>query len=246
MNDSGTGASSDEIGERTLASIAAADAFNHWMYTGIRPFLKSPVLEVGSGIGNISAFCISDGHTIFLSDLRKEYCDTLANKFASEKNIIGIAPIDLTAESFESKYVNHLGKYKSIFALNVIEHIEDDTKAMRNLKKMLEPEGIVAILVPAYPWLFSRFDTELGHYRRYTSKTLNSLLERGGFAVNESFYFNAVGILGWFIFGKVLKRKQIREGQMKLYNALVPVIKIIDAVLLRKIGLSVVAIGKSQ
>jgi SAM-dependent methyltransferase len=236
----------DEVGESTLATIAAADAFNRWMYDSIKHYCTEPILEIGSGLGNISGFFIADGKQIMLSDLRQEYCTALSGKFLSAKNLIDIAPIDLVAPNFEETYRAHIGTFQSVVALNVVEHIENDSLAMQNFKKLLTENGKLVILVPAYQWLFSRFDTELGHYRRYTKKRLTTLFEKNGFTVQEAKYFNSVGIAGWWLFGKILKKKQIREGQMKLYNLLVPVIKLIDFCTMRSFGLSVIAVGIPQ
>lgn len=46
----------DSEGEDTLNTIALAHRFNHWMYCSIKPFCKGKILEIGSGIGNISDF----------------------------------------------------------------------------------------------------------------------------------------------------------------------------------------------
>lgn len=233
----------DEVGESTLATIAAADAFNRWMYDTIQEYCKEPVLEIGSGLGNISRFFIADGKRIMLSDLRQEYCASLSEKFSASKNLVGIAPIDLVAPNFEETYREYIGAFQSVVALNVVEHIENDSLAMQNFKKLLAKNGTLVILVPAYQWLFSRFDAELGHFRRYTKNRLTALFEKNGFRVQKSHYFNSVGIAGWFLFGKILKKKQIQEGQMKLYNILVPIIKLVDFCTLRSFGLSVIAIG---
>jgi SAM-dependent methyltransferase len=236
----------DEIGAETLNAMAVADAFNHWTYEAIRPYCREPILEIGSGIGNISGFFIRSGAHIMLSDLREEYCAELRTKFSGASNLIGVAPIDLILPSFDEAYRAHIGAYGTVVILNVLEHIENDALAMQNLKKLLKPGGTLIVLVPSYQWLFCQFDVELGHYRRFTRKRLVSLFEENGFTVARAWYFNSLGLAGWFLFGKVLKKKQIQEGQMKLYNLLVPIIKLMDAVLLRSMGLSVIAVGKAD
>jgi hypothetical protein len=60
----------DAEGLETLKAIKDADAFNNWMYSQIAPFVESPVLEIGSGIGNISKFCLADGHSLTMTDIR--------------------------------------------------------------------------------------------------------------------------------------------------------------------------------
>ena len=236
----------DEFGLETLDTIAQADKFNKWMYQTIAPFCKGNILEIGSGIGNISTFFLEDGHRIFLSDIREGYCSKLESKFKDHTNFLGTAIIDLTDPDFDTKYKNHIGKYDTVFALNVVEHIQNDTLALQNCHKLLTKNGHAVILVPSYQALFNQFDTELGHYRRYTKTTLSKVFINSDFEITHKQHFNFVGILGWFVSGQILKKKDIPKGQMKLYNTLVPIIKIVDKVLLNSVGLSTILVGKKK
>ena len=65
----------DPVGLHTLNVIAKANRFNRWMYDQIKPHLKGEILEIGSGIGNISKLVIESNHFITLSDYSKEYCN---------------------------------------------------------------------------------------------------------------------------------------------------------------------------
>ncbi|HEY8937523.1 MAG TPA: hypothetical protein VIM65_19995 [Cyclobacteriaceae bacterium] len=100
------------------------------------------------------------------------------------------------------------------------------------------------ILVPAYNSLYNTFDKELGHYRRYTRKSLTNVFLKNELKIKKVTYFNAIGIIGWITSGKIQQNKTIPASQMKFYNTLVPVIKIIDKVLLQRIGLSVIVVGE--
>jgi len=234
----------DVVGETNLRTIADADKFNRWMYETIKPFCRSNVFEIGSGIGNISRFFLNDGYKIQLTDLRKEYCENLNRKLASEPNVIGVERMDIVDENFDQKYVSHFNKYHTVFALNVVEHIENDLLALNNAYKLLKKGGKLIILVPAYQFLFNRFDKELGHYRRYTSTSLQKIFSEAKFKVVHQQYFNLTGIFGWFFSGKILNKKTIPKGQMNIYNKLVPVFKIIDKMTLNNMGLSVIVVGE--
>jgi 2-polyprenyl-3-methyl-5-hydroxy-6-metoxy-1,4-benzoquinol methylase len=139
-----------------------------------------------------------------------------------------------------------LGKFDTIFALNVVEHIPDHEQALRNAMKMLRPGGKVVILVPAFQFLFNGFDKQLDHQRRYTRKTLKKLIEGSGFKLKSTQYFNFIAILGWYISGNILKKEMIPGGQMKLYDKLVPLWKIIDFFTNRIAGVSVIQVGKKS
>jgi SAM-dependent methyltransferase len=234
----------DEEGQETLEAIAGAYKFNEWMYQTIAPFTQGKILEVGSGIGNISNFFLKKGDNLYVSDIRKNYCDILKERFAVYPNLGDILLLDLVHPDFEKAFQPYLGYFDSLFALNVVEHIEDDTQAIANCKKLLKPGGNLIILVPAYQGLYNRFDEELYHYRRYNQKTLNALFEKNNIPIIKSFYFNLMGIPGWYVSGKLQKNKTIPKGQMKLYEMLVPIFKVIDKITLQQAGLSVITIGK--
>lgn len=234
----------DVVGLETLQVISNADSFNQWMFENIKPFCNGEILEIGSGIGNISQFFLKNGFSITLSDIRDTYCRILKQNFSSFSNLKDVIKLNIIDADFDNEYKEYCAQFDTIFALNVIEHIEDDNLAISNCYKLLKPEGKIIILVPAYQALYNRFDKELEHFRRYNKASLKSLIKNNNFTVIKSQYFNSAGILGWFVSGKLQKNKTIPQGQMKLYNLLVPVFKLVDKILFNKIGLSVISIGQ--
>jgi SAM-dependent methyltransferase len=244
MGNSLGNAASDPVGSGTLESIGEARAFNKWMYSAISPFIDGKILEIGSGLGNISEFLIKDKTRVVLSDLRQEYCNYLQERFRGSSSLESIHEIDIADKNFSSRYSQLTGTFDSVFALNVVEHIGDDSLAIRNCRTLLKEKGTLVILVPAYQWLFCRFDSELGHFRRYNRRTLGKLLSDNGFQEVTMFNFNAAGTAGWTLFGKILKGKQVKEGQMRLYNNFVPVFRLIDKLLFHKFGLSLIIVAK--
>ncbi|MGG7036924.1 MAG: class I SAM-dependent methyltransferase [Flavobacterium sp.] len=231
----------DLEGLATLSVIEKADRFNGWMYHTIAPFCKGRILEIGSGIGNISQFFIANKQEIVLSDLRDNYIDILKSKFTAE-----VVKIDLVDPDFDIKYKDFLGTFDTVFALNVVEHIKDDVQAIANCKKLLKNNGDLIILVPAYQALFNNFDVELEHFRRYTQKTLKPVILKNDLKIIKTFSFNLIGILGWYFSGNILKKKTIPEGQMGLFNLLVPIFKLADKVTFNKIGLSVICVSTKE
>lgn len=233
----------DTEGMQTLEAVSAAPAFNEWMYRVTSARLKGKILEIGSGIGNISAFYLREHRRIVLSDIRENYCDYLRSTFADQPTLEGVLQIDLTHPAFDEAYASLLGSFDGVFALNVVEHIKDDSLAIANCHKLLCPGGRLVILVPAYPFLYNGFDRALEHYRRYTKTSLRSLFTQNGFTLSRAHYFNLAGIAGWFVSGNLLGNTILPTGQMKLYNALVPLFKLIDRLVFRSVGLSVVVEG---
>ena len=238
------GLQDDPAGKATLDVVAGAKRFNRWMYRTIKPFCSGKILEIGSGIGNISRFFIEDHQQIMLSDIREEYCTYLSGEFGNSPSVLGIEILDLTDPAFDTRFSGHLGKFDTVFALNVVEHISDDSLALNNCHKLLASGGQVVILVPSYQRLYNRFDRELGHYRRYTKTSLSRVFSAAGFQVVHRQYFNFAGIFGWYFSGNILKNRIIPGKQMRLYEKLMPAIMILDRIAFSRAGLSTVMVGR--
>jgi SAM-dependent methyltransferase len=236
----------DPVGTQTLQVLTKAGRFNEWMYHTILPFLQAEILEIGSGLGNISKYAIRDKLTITLSDINPEYQQFLKEKFLHSPNVRNVLSIDLQQQDFFNSYKDLKERYDTIFLLNVIEHLKNDAAAIENCHFMLKKGGNLVILAPAYPSLYCRFDKELGHYKRYIRKSLIAAFPKPLFSISHSQYFNFVGIAGWFLFGKVLRKKRIGSDEMSIYEKLVPFFKIIDKLTLKRAGLSVIVTGRKN
>jgi len=233
----------DEIGIDTLDAISFAPNFNEYMFKTIEPYCSGNILEIGSGIGNISKHFIDKGAKISLTDIRDNYVEILKENYAEKA--VAIFNADITEIDFDNKFRSHIETYDTIFALNVVEHIKDDALAIRNAKKLLKKGGHLVILVPAYQWMYNSFDTALEHYRRYTKKNLNALISKE-LTVVHSQYFNVFGMAGWFVSGKLMKKKTIPRNQMELYDKLILISKTLDKLVFNKVGLSVISVGKKN
>lgn len=235
----------DQEGLETLETIAAADRFNQWMYETVAAnLIPGNVLEVGSGIGNISKVFLDAGYQLTVSDIRENYCGYLEENLSHYPNLKDIVKLDLVHPEFEKVYATYLGQFDNLYALNVVEHIEDDVLALDNCRKLVRPGGRIVILVPAYQALYNTFDENLFHFRRYTRTTLSRVFFKNKLTILKAFHFNFIGILGWFFSGSILKKETIPSGQMNLYNKLVPIFRLIDRLLLRQAGLSVIVVGE--
>ncbi len=79
-----------------------------------------------------------------------------------------------------------------VVAFDILEHIEDDDLAVREVARILRPEGTFLVAVPADPRLWSAHDVAVDHVRRYTRETLSSVLHRGGFEVVDMTSWNVL------------------------------------------------------
>ncbi len=236
----------DIYGYSTLASISGADKFNRWMYETIKPFCNGRILEIGGGIGNISQCFLNDGGELVVTELQDEYCSIIRKRFKNEQNLKDVIAMDIIDPEFDTKFSHLFRSFDTVFALNVVEHIADDRKALANCRKLLKKGGTLIILVPAFQSIFNHFDAALGHFRRYTSTTLEPVFEANRFSIIHRQYFNLIGIAGWWLSGSLLRKKVIPEGQMNLYNFFVPVFRVIDKITNKWLGLSVIMVGRAD
>jgi SAM-dependent methyltransferase len=228
----------DAVGAATLERMAAAGRYNRWMFDRIRPWVGRRVLEVGAGLGNLSAF-LTDRERLVLTDTDDGYVAQLRARFAGRPNVrvVRLALPAVTAELQRERF-------DTVVCLNVLEHISDDTGSLGAMRALLVPGGRAVLLVPALPALYGALDEALGHCRRYTPRDLGDKLARAGFAVRHMEYFNAAGIPGWWFTGRVLKRRLIPRRALACYDALVPVFRL-ETLLPWRLGQSLIAVGEA-
>ena len=208
------------------------------MFDRIRPWVGDRVLEIGSGIGTLSAFLV-DRARLVLTDTRAEYLDRLRQRFATRPNV-SVARLYLPNEHGAVAEQ----RFDTVICLNVLEHVDDDLGSLAAIRKLLEPGGRLVLLVPALPALYGTIDQALGHHRRYTRAAITSKFEGTGFRVAHIEYFNLAGVPGWWLAGRVFRRSMIPAGSLKLYDALVPLFRL-ERLLPWRVGQSLIAIGEA-
>jgi len=119
-------------------------------------------------------------------------------------------------------------RFDTVICLNVVEHLPDDGAVVRNIRDALDDGGQAIILVPSGPRLFGTLDQVLGHQRRYTPEQLAALAEKAGFQMEALLRFNRVGVLAWWLNGKLLRRKTFGLWQIRLLNLLTPLFRFLD------------------
>ncbi|MFP6763951.1 MAG: class I SAM-dependent methyltransferase [Planctomycetaceae bacterium] len=91
----------------------------------------------------------------------------------------------------------------AVVLLDVLEHVESPVTVLQNVRRSLRDDGAVIVTVPAYPWLFSRWDEQLGHFRRYTTAEFRRHVAEAGLRVQWLNHWNsftlpaAVAVRGW-------------------------------------------------
>jgi SAM-dependent methyltransferase len=119
-------------------------------------------------------------------------------------------------------------KFDTVICLNVVEHLENDFGALRNIFDALEENGRAIVLVPCGPGLYGTLDTVLGHCRRYTKSQFTEVAARAGFHLEALLSFNRFGSPAWWLNGRLLRRKTFGLWQIKMLNFLTPLVRVID------------------
>ena len=210
----------DAVGATTLDRLAAASRYNRWMHDRLRPWLGDRVLEIGSGIGNLSEFLLDRSHLI-LSDTDSFYLDRLRERFRKHPHV---SVVELTLPAFDGVLISE--RLDTVICLNVLEHVRDDIASLSSLYQLLQPGGRLILLVPALPMLYGSLDRALGHFRRYTAQQLRHVFASVGFRTRHIEYFNLAGVPGWWFTGRVLRRTLIPTGPLRWYDAYVPLLRL--------------------
>ena len=187
-----------------------ADNYNDWTFRLFRSCLAGDVLEVGCGVGSFTRRIIDHGQlTRLLSiDISPEAVEHCRSRLSRP---------NLNIQCIDARLVR--GEFDAIVCMNVLEHIEDDRGMLEHLLSLLRPGGTLFLLVPAHMSLFSRFDLENGHFRRYNKRGMRALASSVPLARQfrlKQFYFNAVGALGyWFVY-KALRKAPDPAGMAEI------------------------------
>jgi SAM-dependent methyltransferase len=227
-------------GYTTLERMDGATHYNQWLARRFREHLGRRVLEIGSGIGTITRELESGLELLIALEVDRFYVDRLKNLFRGKPHVRPYLS-DVALADWESLKDEHLD---TIVLSNVLEHIPDDASAVRRFRQILSPGGRVVILVPALPQLFGAIDEAVGHHRRYTPATLRAVLEENGFAVEKLEWMNLVGMPGWFVNSRLLRRRSVPKLQLKLYDTLAPLFAQAESRVKLPVGMSLFAVAR--
>jgi glycosyltransferase involved in cell wall biosynthesis len=225
-------------GYQTLLRLSRAERYNRWMFNQLAPHLGQRILEIGSGIGNLTRYLVGR-ELIVATDLNPRYLRLLANTFERHTRV-HVRQLDLG--DFDPATLAD-SRLDTIVCLNVLEHIEDDRQALRRLWETLVPGGRLVLLVPAHQRLYGAIDRAIHHYRRYERTGLLARLAEAGFATEHTAFFNRLGVLGWYANSVLLRRTRVPGVQLRLQNLLVPLLRV-EAALSLPFGLSLIAVGR--
>ena len=231
----------DTFQTEILEVAQSAVNYRKWLAKLTFPFLGDNPLEFGSGIGDYADEWLLLGcKQITVSENSPTRLARLIDKF-DENPRVHIKQIDI--ENIDD---NEVG-YSAIVSLNVIEHLENDERAVRNAIHSLQPGGYFIAFAPAFPILMSKFDKAVGHHRRYTKKSARALLRINGLAIIETSYVNSIGWLAW-LGGMRLLKITPRDGLiLKIWGRVViPIFSTLESWVSPPFGQSILIVGRKS
>ncbi|MEK6323446.1 MAG: class I SAM-dependent methyltransferase [Acidobacteriota bacterium] len=142
-----------------------------------REFNQSTILDVGCGTGMNFSVLAKYGDT-FSSDASEE-----ALHFSKSRGIDGLVRSHVESLPFM------VSTFDLVTALDMLEHVDDDLRALDELLRVTKEGGVLVITVPAYGFLWSEHDEALHHRRRYAASELRNKLTNTGFSVERITYY---------------------------------------------------------
>jgi len=210
------------VGHVTLMRMAKLEPYNRWLVSRFDHAVGRRVLEIGAGFGNITKH-LRGRELVVASDLDPVAIEHLKGTFRDDRGVRVASyrfPLDAAALA-----EIRAARIDTIVCLNVLEHIEDDRATLADMYSLLEPGGRLVLLVPAFQRLYSSLDVHLRHFRRYEKDDLAQKVQEAGFELDDLRFANRPGIFGWWLNGKVLRRRVLPRGQLLAFKFLMPLLK---------------------
>jgi SAM-dependent methyltransferase len=167
------------------------------------------VLNAGAGAGSLTASLLGRGYRVTSVDMSEPFLERL-RAITAERGGDGseVAWADLTRLPFPD------GSFDGVVCGEVLEHIPDDAAAIRELRRVLRPGGVLVATVPANPWRYDWFDQWVGHLRRYTQEGMEGRLRAAGFEsmAIEGWGFPVTGLYHRLAYRRLVQRRLRARG----------------------------------
>jgi FkbM family methyltransferase len=224
-----------------LDSLAEAKNYYAWVLRQFEPYLGPTVIEVGAGIGTFSEYLLGSPKVqkLIAVEPAMNTLPHLTERFATNPRVQVLS-------GYLSDHYTALAA-NAVAAVNVLEHVEDDTAFLSEAHAAVVPGGHLLLFVPAIPAIYGSLDKVFEHFRRYTKPSLRKVIEGAGWKPQRIAYMNFPGIAAWFMAGRVLRKTSIAPADAKAYDRLVvPWISRLEQLVPPPIGSNIIAIATRQ
>ena len=205
--------------------------FRNYQFDILKKYIKGIVAEVGPGNGSFLKYYIPLAEQIDLYEPSNNFIDNL-NKIKNQKTSI-----------INNNFTQKDNAYDTILYLDVLEHIENDENELEIAFKSLKTGGALIVNVPAFQHLYSQFDKDIDHFRRYSKNDLKKLTNKFKFSKTKLIYYDSIGYF-LSIGSKLITKNYLNnfEKKIKIWDTLMPISKIIDLIIFNLIGKSLIMI----
>jgi glycosyltransferase involved in cell wall biosynthesis len=210
------------VGHVTLARMGRLEPYNRWLADRFRGALGSRVLEIGAGFGNMTRQ-LTPRELLVASDLDPVALEYLRGTFRGDESV-RIASYRFPLDAGQRDAIRALA-IDTVVCLNVLEHIEDDASTLADFHALLPPGGRLVLVVPALARLYGSLDVHLHHFRRYEKAELEGKVRAAGFTLEDCRFLNRPGIFGWYLNGKILRRRVLPSGQLAAFRLMLPFLR---------------------
>jgi SAM-dependent methyltransferase len=223
-----------------FAALSEAKNYRNALLREFSEQLRGSVLEVGAGIGQITAQLLQNPAITRLVSVEPDpkFCAGLRAAFPAHTIIEGTID-DLKNDDL----------WNAILSVNVLEHISEDELELGIYRQKLSREkGTLCLFVPARPEIYAPIDKDFGHFRRYTKPELRGKLERTGFEILKLRYYNFAGYFAWWLNFCVLKKRGFGLQSVRLFDRVIfpPFHAIESKICPPPIGQSLLVIARSK
>ena len=210
--------------------------FRKYQYDLIKKFIKGNVAEVGPGNGENLKLYYKKCKKIDLYEPSYNLYKKLKIKYKKKT-------ISIKNSNFKIKK----NKYDTIIYLDVLEHIRDDVREINKAISSIKKGGNLIINVPAFQHLFSKFDKDVGHFRRYNKHKILNLLKKLNYNIFFIKYYDSIGYFLSLLSKLFSSNYKINfKNKIKIWNSLIIISKLIDKLIFHSFGKSlIVVINKS-
>ncbi len=221
------------VGDELELFATARNWRAYWQHR-VRSHLRGSVLEVGAGIGTVTRDLVVDATRWLAIEPDPSSAAQVRSLLRTHEGlevVIGTIRDLPLGENFDTALY-----------VDVLEHIENDAEELKRVAERLRPGGRLIVLVPARPQLYSAFDRAVGHYRRYTAGSLDAL-RPPGFEVLQAESLDVFGLLVSALNKGALRQERPTRWQILFWDRiLVPMSRLIDPILRRRVGKSLLVV----
>jgi SAM-dependent methyltransferase len=220
-----------------LELFATATNWKRYVARVLRPFIGAKVLEVGAGIGSNLPY-LSTAAVREWTSLEPD--SELAHRIAARVAAGELPRARVICGAIGA--LNDTERFDTIFYIDVLEHIAEDRAELARAARHLAPGGALVVVAPAHQFLFSPFDTAVGHHRRYTRASLAALAPPGC-RLTTALMLDSVGFLASLGNRLLLSSAVPKPSQIAFWDRVLVVLsRWVDRLTFRRFGKTVVAV----